>query len=537
MKSGSKRGAALAYVIVITAALMILAAALVSAAKFNIDYSQNSLEGRQAYLDAKSAIEYGRAYLQSNPDSGDFTVVYASDASGFKIGAANATNTAAKYSATARTINATGKYKSSDRVRRLGYRMATADTPVEDNLQSFFIGGNGYGTHTVLSVYNYNLTQDASSVYPFICHTYLQTTGTNKLAAPQIYILGQANGDCLKIYDTNTVTLQSDFIYLAGGINTFKNYLNEYQPLNLETFSNKNQGVIFFQKDVIKNNIRIAQGGKYYLFKNHVNLYNLAVGDLQEISASDLTNAVNKDNIDFIVSNNNNIVSGDGWDKCRGTQWAIDGKLGLGMATKAGDKNSWVYQDSIANKIVYCYVNDCTGWSSVFRDYSNNVTSAIYNAKEINLQYVNSGENFVVPANRTLIFKADKISLNTQQSDTELGTVGTKPKITFDGVDTLGSYSSFILQSADGKKQFDLTCPNDIAVYYSDSQHQQQTYIIDKGTYHIVSAVGVPSGIGMNLFTYAAQTYFGGRKPDSPSGGSGSSGGGTEVTGGVYTDG
>jgi len=127
--------------------------------------------------------------------------------------------------------------------------------------------------------------------------------------------------------------------------------------------------------------------------------------------------------------------------------------------------------------------------------------------------------------------------LNTQQSDTELGTVGTKPKITFDGVDTLGSYSSFILQSADGTKQFDLTCPNDITVYYSDSQHQKQTYIIDKGTYHIVSAVGVSSGIGVNLFTYAAQTYFGGRKPDSPSGGSGNSGGGTEVTGGVYTDG
>lgn len=38
MRLGSKRGAALAYVIVITAALLILAAALISAAKFNVDF-------------------------------------------------------------------------------------------------------------------------------------------------------------------------------------------------------------------------------------------------------------------------------------------------------------------------------------------------------------------------------------------------------------------------------------------------------------------------------------------------------------------
>lgn len=63
MKKKSRQGAALVYVITVTAVLMILVTGLVFLAGINLHSSQTSLAARQAYLDAKSAVEYGRAYV------------------------------------------------------------------------------------------------------------------------------------------------------------------------------------------------------------------------------------------------------------------------------------------------------------------------------------------------------------------------------------------------------------------------------------------------------------------------------------------
>ena len=64
----SKKGAAMALVIVMTTAMLILVAALLAAANFNVDYTSRGVQGRQAYLSAKSAVEYARAYAAARKD-------------------------------------------------------------------------------------------------------------------------------------------------------------------------------------------------------------------------------------------------------------------------------------------------------------------------------------------------------------------------------------------------------------------------------------------------------------------------------------
>lgn len=56
----SKKGAVLAYVIIISAAMIILAAMAVSAANASIGTAYNGIRSREAYLNAKSGIEYAK---------------------------------------------------------------------------------------------------------------------------------------------------------------------------------------------------------------------------------------------------------------------------------------------------------------------------------------------------------------------------------------------------------------------------------------------------------------------------------------------
>jgi hypothetical protein len=148
----------------------------------------------------------------------------------------------------------------------------------------------------------------------------------------------------------------------------------------------------------------------------------------------------------------------------------------------------------------------------------------------------NISPSFTIPAFKTVVFRADSISLNTQESDTKVGTAGkggTKPMVTFDGVES-GNLANFILRSTDGTHHFHLTCPNKTTVYYSDKRYKNRSYDILPGTYDITSPIGVSSEIGVNLFSYSAETYFSNTKPNpiSESGGSD----GTTVTGGYYTN-
>jgi hypothetical protein len=534
MRFGSKRGAALAIVIVVSAALLILAAALVSVAKFDLDYAQNSLESRQAYLDAKSAIEYGKAYVTKNPAVGDFTV-NGSSGSGFTIGAAG--DIVATYDSGRKLLNATGKYKSSERFRKLGYQFATAGSTA---LAPVYIEASGI-RHGGTAIFNSDYTLNNGGVYvPILAkYTVKLTSGLNDFSAPQMYFMGQdSNNGCFQITGNGYINLKSDFFYFNGDI-TAKNYDPKHNYLLLYKYSNDNNvgnkvGFVYF------NNVRIITGSTikvldgYYKFKDGLNLLDINSSYLTKLSSeADVINELKGQpltgekivaNKQYIEQNYTMIISGENEDS-DGAHWVGSGSLTNGTPS------------NVPNNIVFLYITNCDNWG--------NKLDGTYTAKEIHLQYVNNS-NLVVPVSKTVVFQADSISLNTQISDTQIGTLGiggTKPMLTFD-VSQTQNWASFILRSTDGTKDFYLTCPNKLTVYYSDPKNPElnkkvykQSYDILPGIYHISTGIGI-SGVGVNLFTKNAQDYFASTSPVSTSSGDGTgSSGGATTTGGTYTDG
>lgn len=558
MKTGSKRGAALAYVIVITAALLILAAGLLAAAKYNVDASQNGLESRQAYLDAKSAIEFGRAYLKTNPQSGTFSVLKTGTAAGFEIRPGAVNGAAALYDSTKKTINAAAKYQSSDRVRRLGYKLTgTNSGNSQSNLNiGFLIPGSVYGQHYVFDYYNQNVGQDAVSVYPILSHTYRQIQGNIKIQAPQLYVLGKDwNSNSIIVYNEKQLTLKSDFVYLAGGVDVYRDYTGKYQPVYLQSYSATDGGIIRFGKDVFNESTgaTIAQAGKYYHFNNGINLFGLSAGDLREIPESSLPAYASKSYTDYLVNNDGVIVSGDTWNQSVGVNWSENGKIygqyyplyivyQKKIQEYSGIQDGQMIQENyqagsgisnFANKVVFWYLNDVSQWADVLwgnstsnsNDYYLNVSN-VYYSKKLSLRYVNAGSNFQIPEYKTVVFKADEIALDMESSDTVPATGTNRPKILHAGSD-----ARFILeaQAAGGSTQ--LYVPNDTAVQYGDPKKAVKSYVIRSGYYTLAS---------LNLFSDDAKTFFETTAPQNtpPSGGSGGgSGGGTTLSGGVYTDG
>lgn len=565
MKAVSKRGAALAIVIVLSAAILILSAALISAAAYNISSTQNGQEGRQAYLDAKSAIEYGKAYVTKNPGCGDFTVLADSaEDSGYIIkinGEIDAPDTLAAYDGTKKSISAQGKYKSSDRIRKLGYQFNIKNTGNTDSL--FWVCSLGYGEHEVFrksSLDPFGLfvmhledgSKSAYSDYPVIVKQTLSfhsLSETNqKITAPKVFLM---NSDVSLDCSYESGEIQSDFIYIAGDINgedyrDTEDSEQNYCKLLLNT-NHESSGVICFGSDCrIRVNgwgvihgemcgareILIKKG--YYSFTSGTDLFgftNHGEAPFKPIAnKKDLPAYVNDSTIQYISKNVSSLYDGDSVLGINSAYWTSQGRLSEGAPT---DSNILNLFSKINKKIVYLYVSSCYDWEDAFlfsKQYG------IYLAREINLQFVNDKEDFVVPASKTVIFSADNISLNTQSSDSEAGSADEKPVITFDGVKE-GKHADFILTSTNGAKEFDLICPNDLKVCYSDSKE----YVIKKGIYHIKKSVGIGDSLnnsikkGVNLFTDDAKDYFD-KGPDEEYGDNNNSGG-TIVAGGEYTDG
>ncbi|MBC3796776.1 hypothetical protein [Acetobacterium tundrae] len=64
-KLKSEKGASLPFVLIIGMVIMILVASLLAAANSDFTFTQQSLESRQAYIDAKSVIEFGKIEINS----------------------------------------------------------------------------------------------------------------------------------------------------------------------------------------------------------------------------------------------------------------------------------------------------------------------------------------------------------------------------------------------------------------------------------------------------------------------------------------
>ncbi|MGX8700253.1 hypothetical protein [Caproiciproducens sp.] len=570
MKTGSKRGAALAYVIVVSAALMVLAAALVFSAKFNLDFAANSLEGRQAYLDAKSAIEYGRAYVLQNPDAGSFTVLKTSENSGFTIGSGE--NAVAEYDSTRKLIKASAKYRSSDRVRKLGYQFTTEENgdPASGE-DEFLLVGTNYGSNVAFS--NWwapSMYPQRESDYPVFISNRLQVlSGEHFLKAPRIMLFGLNADHSIMCDNASRAELTSDAIYFNKDIlgdHPSSGDVNGAPRLVIKNIT-PGRGVIVFGKDCRiygPNDIVIEEG--CYSFQSGVDLFKLTDDESSSNYKYKLLTPLDETPgyaaiSESILENPEEVLSGDAQNTAEsghGADWSRYGKIiGTLSPPNKGNGNTpryVIYKKEISNstwtnkgqpiivntnsginnyenKIIYWYLNDVSEWGNALlgnndqnsNEYYTNVSN-VYLGREINFLYVNASTNFEIPEYKTVVFQADSITLNTRHSDTEAGGGDSQPKISHSG-----SSARFILEAQDPGDDVQLHVPNTLQVEYKDQNGIVRKYQIKAGWYEVRQ---------LNLFSDSAKDFFNDTEPgDGPSGGSGSGGGGTEITGGVYTDG
>ncbi len=553
MSVGSKRGAALAIVVVVTAALLILSAALVSSASFNLSYSQNSLQDRQAYLDAKSAIEFGRAYVVKNPTSGDFKVNLDRTDYTFSInkGAATA-NTVAAYESAGKILKASAKDKTLDRFKTLGYRFQFSEG-ASSNSPAYISASLKLGNTTIFNgaYNNFALTGNVRVDFPVFSNTRVSLSGRDceRLSSPQIYFMGNPDSFVVNGDDFQT-RLVSDFIYFNGNINC-NNTLKQNTGLFLYRFDSDNDktkyGVAYFNNVTISfsvwgsNNNKTSYSYKlngFYRFKGGTNLLSTDIDtnihtDIDEKSKmfirlepeeigdvlGDEEGDVILANKAYIESNHDIIIPGD----TTGTKWTSD--VNVIQSNKTG----------FTDKAVFVYVVDCGNWNNLF----NNSNKVSYLAKEMYWNYVNVQTDFVVPEGKseqnkyspnTLVFQAEHISLNTQKHNSLDDDSGKKPKI----VGKKGA-SFFMMPLDTNAKEFNLTIPTELEIKYSDTNNNSHEYTINEtGTYHIKIG-SEPFKDGFNLFSSEAEKFFDETTPSS-GGGSGGSGG-TTVIGGEYTDG
>lgn len=79
----SKRGSALPFVLIIGLIMMILVGSLTAVAVGGIQFTQESVESRQAYLDAKSVIEFARIEINENYETTKVAYTFSKDKSTF----------------------------------------------------------------------------------------------------------------------------------------------------------------------------------------------------------------------------------------------------------------------------------------------------------------------------------------------------------------------------------------------------------------------------------------------------------------------
>lgn len=566
----SKRGVALAYVIVVTAALLVIATAIVALANYNLNVSQNSLEGRQAYLDARSAIEFGRAYLTKNPDTEDFTIVRSSQStsgSGLAVGAKGATGAIASYVKETGMINAKVPYSAThDRFRLLSYHIGggavissgsgssgsgssggssasgssgsgssggssgsssgssggssggssssgssssgSSSSGDSDNPQhDYLICGANYGTTPVIDNINTNsptISENRQSAYPIVVRNLLQ--GTNDwdtercLTAPEIYLLCQPTS--IRFYNQCYAALKSNFICIGGssiegqdGRASFSDPSNMHSALILKTNPYGGTGVICFTQDctlqiagwAIGRTVQIPKG--YYSFRDGTNLYDLTSPNftslLTRLDESSLPSYVSTSRVRFITGNYTSFFTGGNGDWYYGAYWTDDaGVLANGRPSNNSSGHQYIFNSSE----VFFYITSCRNWENAINVSSNtgpDLNTGIYQAGQIYMRYVNSTDNFTIPADKTIVFRSNKIWMNTARDDTSPG--GDVP------ITAGSSGSSFLLQSVSGSGPFELDIPAALTVNYTNLNGTAKSYRIKAGTYLLAQTINLLS--------------------------------------------
>lgn len=504
----SKRGAALAYVIVVTAALLVLAAAFIALAEYNLNASQTSLEGRQAYLDARSAIEFGKAYLAENPDTDDFTIVRSAKAgSGFAI---NTTGTqVAFYDSDKKQLSAKAPFKTAaNRFRILGYQFSGGGSGSGGAPADYLICGTGYGATSVIDnvVNSPEIGDNKKSDYPVVIQ-YLMRVGTKNgnhiwdtsrgLTAPEIYLMDPS--ESLQLYQEDYAVFQTDFLCIGGNSITGQDYrwnlsdtTSHYSTLILKTNTPGGTGVLCFLQDCTLSidasngphgrQVRIPKG--YYSFSDNTNLYDLTSSNfnsmLTKLDSSRLPSNISTTRVSFISNNYTTFLSGGNETWTYGAIWTDDAGILANGHPSNQDNGGKPY--SLSSNTVFFYITSCQNWGNAMTKWDDHDTG-VYSAKQINMRYVNSTDDFTIPAGKTIVYQSNKIWMNTAKDDTSLG--GDVPIAAGD------SGSQFVLKALSGSGGFELDVPADLTVNYKNLSGTAKSYRIKAGTYQLAQQINL----------------------------------------------
>ena len=213
----NKKGVSLAFVIVVVLALVIFSSLLFSAAARSLSMTGESTEGREAYLRAKSAIEYAKTEVYNMAKSNRLAAFSVGpDGDGFRQIADRAADGTAclaecKPGSDGKTwtVTAKVKYRNSAQFRMLSYSFAFQNNP---SVNGFIASGGSIGGSSYINPDGQAANQP---VYPILVprHVYSNSGFT----APEMYFTG---GYQLKGGGTFTEYLTSNLIYLSGRINS-----------------------------------------------------------------------------------------------------------------------------------------------------------------------------------------------------------------------------------------------------------------------------------------------------------------------------
>lgn len=543
----SKKGISLAFVIVVVMALMIFSAMLFSAASHSMSMTGESTDGRQAYLTAKSAIEYAKSEAYDQAKAGELKPFAVSqDVSGAftdipnidtNLGIYKNLNGTTNYATCTNPggdgvnwkITAKVKYKNSAQYRQLAYDFKLQYG--EDTLgavNSYAAAGWRYGNNTILNSDN-SFSGSPNIPYPFVSSKTVPITSQYP-AAPEMYFLNAENSfSASRNGGTFSCSLDSNLIFfngpITGGSTDAK---NNQQNLTLQNSRynrlslNGHAGIVWFHNASISDygiTLKISDGA--YYFNSGFNLFDSSIlssdkqflpsvptEDFQKNPSLKAMNLPAK--VSYYEANAGKIKSSE---KDGGVGWTDTGKLSTNPSDQTGND-------------VFLY----TTKDMYNADLQNFHSSVIYKARSIAMQYMGTQDNpFTVPG-QTITFQTGTFWFNAQSTDGyPADDTNVKDIPAIKGVNT---DSHFIVKSPDDSHSpVKLILPHGLVVkdstggtvFQFDSRAQTDYNANDSSTFTFT----VPSGT--DLLSLSKLTRI-------PAGSGGSGGSGTfTITPGKYT--
>lgn len=534
----NKRGVTLAIVMVIAMALLIFSSALFAAASHNLDLTGRSVDGRQAYLTAKSAIEYAKTVVYRQAKSGSlqsFSVKPGAADGLFAEGAAGgppdgvSVLAACTVSGEDVKISAKVKNKNSDGYQKLDYRFTVVFHPATglspfDSINNYVAAGQRYGNYWFLN--SGNVLSGADSKYPAAFQPEISTN--QPFAAPEMYFLNKGTSFQMQGGGTFSCTLDSNVIYFNGAVRSGGNAPDSVQNLKLENskfdtlnLHNGFAGIVWFYNTTIyyKDRSYRVEDGPYYFRAGtdlfdfgsfQTNLVQVGDGDFDSVPALKAIRL--KQKIAYYQTNNGKIQSSEGEG---GVGWTSQGKMNSNPAPQP-ESDVFIYTDKNT------YHGD---WQKGF--------TATYAARNISLFYLGEQDSpFTVPQNGSVTFQAATFWLNGQSEDGS-----PTDDRDDDDVPTLkaSSGSHFILASPDGS-DMKLLLPHGLVVEGNNGTYRIDTKSFPGYNPNDPSTFAFTVKSGTDLFSLRTSTFQNSIRQITGVSGGGSGGtGGFTVSGGVYS--